>query len=249
MPTKSVSFTSSGTWTCPPTVSAVLLTMIGGGSGMVAMHEGGAGGAEAVIGLMIPVVPNQEYSVVVGSKGLGADAEGEAPVPPTASSFAGFTALGAGKRQTPFGEDAPFNFVGRNSGSGGGAGGALGGSGGGGFEASGVQEAPHFFGGSAGGYGVSGSDVGGHGGLYAVKGSTVGGNTNSGGPGGSSIWGRGGNGGDASGVDGVCYNKDAPATSYGAGAGGNGNSPDIGQPAQGGDGANGLVSLLWFEGT
>jgi hypothetical protein len=65
-------FTSSGTWTCPPGVTLVLLSMCGGGGGGAGGNTGGGGASgSSYIYLAVPVVPGTNYTVTVGAGGVG----------------------------------------------------------------------------------------------------------------------------------------------------------------------------------
>jgi len=99
MATKSAQFTASGTWTAPAGVSAISLTMIGGGAGATTSGHspcGGAGAAEMVMDRRIAVTPGATYTVTVGGKGVGATVRFVQPTLPTSSSFGNYIALGAG---------------------------------------------------------------------------------------------------------------------------------------------------------
>ncbi len=229
---KTQTFTSNGTWTAPPGVSAVFVTMVGGGSGTPGGSDdprpiGGGGTGELVTGWPVAVVSGDTYSVTVGSKGIGV-AYSTQPTPAGDSTFNGFSALKAGAYRKVFGAD--------NGGSGGGCGGSEGFFEGNGFDPKGQRESGRWFGGTGGGGGDIYTDPAGvHGGPIAVKGSGA----RPGGPGGGSLWG---------GTTGGNYdtgNNHASATHYGAGGGGSGAA--IAGTNTGGDGAGGYVILMWVE--
>lgn len=75
-------FTTSGTWTCPTGVNAILVSMVGGGAGGGAAQSGGSkaaggGGAGAYVEqIVLPVVPTTTYTVTIGSGGNGASSSG-----------------------------------------------------------------------------------------------------------------------------------------------------------------------------
>lgn len=70
-------FTANGSWTCPPLVTYVWLTMIGGGggggSGAVggSFTGGGGGGGGSIFQGVVPVIPGTIYPIVVGAGGAG----------------------------------------------------------------------------------------------------------------------------------------------------------------------------------
>ena len=250
MGTFSAVFTVAGTsiWTCPLNVSAVWLTSVGGGSGASrsagssnAYNSSGAGAAEMVCNRLIPVIPDNNYTVTIGAKGMGATTNLGIPVPPTASSFVGpgtvYNALGGGAYVNAY--DAG------NSGNGGGAGGGKGNvSGGGGTKLR--REAGRYAGGAAGNMGSpfpnNGSDS--HGGYQSFQQPIIPppSDTNRvGGGGGATIWGA---------VNGGGHNQagqNAPATSYGAGGSAGGASDTPSAILAGGNGCDGYVLLIWNE--
>jgi len=69
-------FTSSGTWTCPPGVTSVLLFGCGGGGGggrggMPGSLVGGGGWGAQVLFEQVTVVPGTDYTVTIGAGGGG----------------------------------------------------------------------------------------------------------------------------------------------------------------------------------
>lgn len=70
-------FTANGSWTCPPLVTYVWLTMIGGGggggSGAVggSFTGGGGGGGGSIFQGVVPVIPGTIYPIIVGAGGAG----------------------------------------------------------------------------------------------------------------------------------------------------------------------------------
>jgi hypothetical protein len=235
--TKTAAFTSSGNWTCPASVTAVWMTMVGGGDGAPGTGSGGGGAGELVVARPISVIPGNVYSVVIGAAGVGAAADPSFTVQPTLpgpSSFNGFNALGGARFATVIPSQPGIGFG--TAGGGGGAGGSPAGTGGGGFNPRGVGEAAHYFGGCAGGYGDGYYDpcaVGG--GVIPAKG-TVG--PHPGGPGAGSIW------GGSNGCNDHVGNVNADPTHYGASAGGNGDFSGPGG-SKGGNGCAGYVMLMW----
>lgn len=219
-------FTSDGTWTCPAGVTAVFVTMVGGGAGVNGNWGGGGGAGELMVGRPVNVVPSTVYSVTVGTKGLGAATETQ-PTLPGNSSFHGFTALGAQR-------------INANPGFGANAAGIGGGVGGGYVDDNGhlpyrgSLEGCHYTGGGGG----RGGNAGGASYGPGVHGGTIpspGGAGNCGGAGAGSIW------GGTDGATDVQNDIDASATHYGAGTTGNGATAG----GQGGDGASGYVLLMW----
>lgn len=245
-------FTSDGTWNSG-SASAVFMTMVGGGAGSTNAGDsfndngptGGAGSGELVVNRLIAVDPNTDYAVVIGVAGLGATSHGVAPTPPTASTFHGFSALGAGSYRG-------HQHATDNSGAGGGCGGSVGLIDGAGFIARGSLEASGWSGGAGGGggpptyasyspdqiYPTGANGPGVSGGVKATAGPAGGGAF--GGPGGAgagSLWG---------GTDGAAAGNMATAdpTHYGAGAGGSGVVSGF---INGGNGAPGYVLLMTVQ--
>lgn len=237
MTTLTAIFTSDGTWNSG-SASAVWMTKSGGGGGTPAndVGSGGAGSAELVTGMLIPVTPNTDYAVVIGAGGLAA-ANQALPAAAGNTTFAGFKALGAGNYAHHLGG------MGSNSGAGGGCGGSIGLISGGGFDPKGARESCHYSGG-CGGSGTSptypSSPAGGpgvSGGILPVQGTAVG-SDEGGGAGAGSLW--GGNNGS----DGLVAAADANATYYGSGAGGAGGSSGA---ITGSNGAAGVVILMTVQ--
>jgi hypothetical protein len=83
VPTSRVGLNSSSTWTCPPGVSMILVEVWGagggGGSGVTrcvysqgcGSGNGGNGGSGGYNRSIISVIPGQNYSILIGSGGLG----------------------------------------------------------------------------------------------------------------------------------------------------------------------------------
>jgi len=255
-------FTVSGTWTCPAGVTAVWVTMSGAGGGAAgtttpAYDSGASGGSgECVVSQPMSVVPATVYTVTVGVGGVGS-AKGVKPGAGTSSSFNGFTAL------KPLNLDTNVNFNSGDSGGGGGFAAASPGQAGGydghfgvnnGANQFGKRESRCYTGGNNGGFGSYASrthpsapyesaSVGINGGTMpsagtsATPASTYGG----GGGGGGNIW--GGTDGGSFGV--APYKATANPTHYGAGAGGTAQTGASPSPITGGDGATGVVMLMW----
>lgn len=234
-------FTSSGTFSVPTSVSAVWLTMVGGGgsgAGSDGTHGGGGGGAGELCEMfMVPVVGGASCAVTCGAGGAStSSATGNSG---TASSFNNNTFV--------------FSVAGGTGGGGTGSGYSQGRGGGtaGGFSATygngvvGSMETPAHMGGGSGGSGGNSSSPyqGGGGGagtggvLSGGTGGTTNGSTGNGGGGGAAtLWGAGGAGGNAGSVGG-----NAPSTSYGSGGGGAGQGSFAS-----GTGAGGRVEVFWI---
>lgn len=259
MATRAQLFSANGIWHSPLGVTAVFMAQTAGGAGNPGSGDhyndngalGGGGSAEACMGMMIPVIPDTDYTVAIGVGGIG-QTHGVHPTPPGNTIFAGLKTLAAGAyRGNPLGT--------ANSGSGGGVGGSIGFINGGGFDPRGLREGRHYTGGGGGGGGQYATGpvddplngpyfdrCGVHGGFVSVHGamgppgSGVAGVTpSSGGPGAGTYW--GGNNGSA-------YNTrtNADPTHYGSGSGGPG-EPTTGVFILGGNGAGGCVLLMWSE--
>lgn len=231
-------FTSSGTFTIPTGVTAVWLTMIGGGGAGCqcnSTHGGGGGGAGELCEMFQIPISGATCAVTVGAGGTGA-----ATTPGASggnSSFNNntftFTVLGGSGGGGTSSEQSP--------GPGGGAGHGI---------TSGVlgtAESPAHFGGGAGGGGGSvatpfqagSAGAGAPGFLSGGAGGTTNGSTGNGGGGGAAtIWGIGGAGGNAGSVG-----ANASATSYGSGGGGAGMNVSA---LAGGSGAGGRVEVYWI---
>lgn len=238
---RSAEFTASGTWDCPAGVSAVFLTMVGGGGGSPAGKDpfsflggsGGAGAGEGVLNMLIPVVPETTYTVTVGAAGT-ASAYATMPGAATASIFDRFKALGAGNYPVPQGM--------ANAGKGGGAGGGPAFAAGGGRDWLPKREGGRWTGGGAGSGGGSyqysietpnSASAGVQGGVIPMVTATDGG-----GAGGGAAWG---------GTNGPANDTNAIAgTRYGAGASGASTASE-GNTRAGANGAPGYVLLMWTE--
>jgi hypothetical protein len=101
-------FTSSGTWTAPPNVTTVTVSMIGGGGGGGGQEAGGGGGGGGGGGQRYSttsaVVPGTVYTVTVGTGGAWNVAGGAAG---STTTFNGINATGgAGGTSAGFGEGA-----------------------------------------------------------------------------------------------------------------------------------------------
>lgn len=254
MATKSQLFTSSGTWTAPEGVSAVIVASVGGGGGTAKSDSecapGGGGSGEMMMGKMIPVIPGTTYDIIVGTKGLASSnvSQGVRPtIEAGPSTFFGFRTLGAKNYESPIG-----NACALNSGAGGGVGGNVGMQVGDGIAAHngvfiGHLEARHFTGGTAGGPGGGYNESAGvAGGTVPTRGlpTLTSFTTAGGGGGGGTYWG-GTNGGDYQTPTPIPH---AAANHYGAGAGGPG-AQGPGNPGknEGGDGAGGCVLIMWYD--
>lgn len=72
-----VTFTSVGanTWTSPPSVNYVDVTLVGGGGGgggsSSVVYGGGGGGGGATIRRRVPITPNTAYTITIGAGGFG----------------------------------------------------------------------------------------------------------------------------------------------------------------------------------
>jgi hypothetical protein len=89
---KSVTYSASGTWVCPPNVTEVTLLGCGGGQGgfLGAGSAAGWGGRGAPVAeLRIPVTPGTSYTITIGAGGAAGGAYGQA------SSFGAVTFPGA----------------------------------------------------------------------------------------------------------------------------------------------------------
>jgi hypothetical protein len=239
-------FTTSGTFTVPTNVSAVWITMIGGGgSGASSVSSGyssgagGGGAGELAERFLIPVNSGDSCAVVCGAGGgVASTSPGNSGAP---SSF----------------DNNSFTFSVLGGVAGGYAGSAtsvqgMGGGPNGGFASAansagvlGGMESPAHIGGASGGNGgntsspYQGGLPGGGAPGYVVGaagGSTSGSSGNGGGGGAATIWGLGGAGGNA-GAAGIS----AASTSSGAGGGGGGQGN-----FNGGAGANGRVEVYWI---
>lgn len=254
MASQSRIFTSSGTWTAPQDVSAVFWTSTGGGSGTPGARDkfnangtvGGGGSAELVCNKLIPVIPSEEYEVIVGQAGVGASYN-TSPTAAGPSTFAGFRVLGAKEWLITDSVTGSHLMGPEESGAGGGPGGSIGCLDGGLFDPKGKRECCHYTGGSGGGEGSprpeSQGTLGGllaEQGPLATAGSGVGGTTpGGGGAGGASIW--GGN----NGAQGAQGQSTPDPSAYGAGAGASG-EPATNIIVQGSNGSPGVVILKWF---
>ena len=121
IPTNTVvlSFTSSGSWTCPDGVSQVdyLVVAGGGGGGLDIGGGGGAGGFRT--GTSFPVIPGTTYTITVGSGGAGGAGSSTA-VSGGNSIFSSVTSNGGGSGGSRLGSSPYPNYNGANGGSGGG---------------------------------------------------------------------------------------------------------------------------------
>ena len=266
-------FTVSGTWTCPAGVTAVWLTISAGGGGspgswsypnIERQSTGGGGSGEYGTNITMSVVPGTVYTVTVGTGGLGTLYH---TIPSTTSAsssqFNGVTA------------NFPVNFNthvttildGSNSGGGGGFAAASPGKSGGydghfgpnnGANQMGKRESGRWTGGGNGGFGtgpslgalypnqVSGyftSGIGG--GTMAINGAGAGiepfGNYGGGGAGAGTVFG----GTNGTNFRAAVTAATASAICYGAGSGGSGLGQDGTPKSVGGNGATGVVMLMW----
>lgn len=260
IPNGQAQYTAAGTysWIAPANVTLVSVVCIGGGGGGVynANGPGGAGGGSLRYKNLIPVIPGQSYTVVVGAGGLRGSSRGFIGNPSYFINGSTCYAIG-GQGAVVRGTVPNTEPVGTNVGDGGGDGGpriassgtqnAAGGSGAGGYSGNGGP------GGGGGSSGTSGSGGGGGGGGSGSTGSA---NQKGGCGGGVGLLGQGSNGGggpagvagtSGSGGSGAPYqqvlNQVQPvATSYGAGAGSYDNNSAILMT-----GGVGAVRLIWGE--
>lgn len=76
-----VSFTASGSWTCPAGVNYIDLTHVGGGGGGAnrngTTNGGGGGGAGATVRRRIAVTPGVQYDITIGAGGAVGSAGGD----------------------------------------------------------------------------------------------------------------------------------------------------------------------------
>ena len=225
----------SYSWTVPDDVEAGWLSMWGagaGGKGAAALATTaccGGGSGESTEGMLIPVTPGANITIVVGTGGVGVS--GTSGTNGGLSSFDRFVCRGgiAGTAQ----------LVAATSGAGGGTRGAV---------ASGLlgtAESGTYFGGGAAGNGgaTSGNGTGGCGAPGIAVGAAAGlasGTAGGGGGGGSTMWGLAGAGGNGN-ANGIS----AASTSYGTGGGGAGGS-NTASPTTGGNGAGGYVQFIYI---
>lgn len=109
-------FTASGTWTCPPGVTEVILHGMGGGggggggagTGVTSQGQGGGGGGGALVGrVKVAVTPETAYTVTIGAGGTAG----------TAGAAGGNGGTGGDGGDTTFGALATFyGAAGGNSG-------------------------------------------------------------------------------------------------------------------------------------
>lgn len=270
---RSVVYISSSTWTCPPFVTKVWITAIGGGGaggGSLAVgHDpnwgqrggGGGGGAGALL-YRVPfiVVPSTVYTVTIGAGGTGVTG-GNGNSGGT-TSLVGICSVAGGGGGGVSIQDDTNNYD--HGGAGGVGGGVFAGQGGaygaGVYSRRGTAGASSFkgyWGGAGGGRGGSAAyyfqragEVGGNAGYVTVVGpygnALYGGQGGGGGGGGCTIWGQGGTGTqEGQGTD--TTGGSAASTSYGAGGGGAGCDTQYnGVNYPGGSGAGGLMILEWI---
>jgi len=79
IPTNTVvlSFTASGTWTCPDGVSQVDYLVVAGGGGASGGNGGGGGAGGFRVGTAFSVIPGTTYTVTVGGGGNGSTFSGK----------------------------------------------------------------------------------------------------------------------------------------------------------------------------
>jgi len=260
IPNGQIQYTSPGSysWIAPADVTFVSVVCVGGGGGGVynANGAGGAGGGSLRYKNLIPVIPGQSYTVVVGAGGVRGSSRGFIGNPSYFIDSSICYAIG-GQGAVARGTAPNTEPVGTNVGDGGGNGGprigssgaqnAAGGSGAGGYSGNGGN------GGTSGQPGGGGSGGGGGGGGSGSTGSA---NQKSGCGGGVGLLGEGGSGGggpngisgtSGSGGSGAPYQQvsgqtQPDATSYGAGAGSYDNNSAILMT-----GGGGAVRLIWGE--
>jgi hypothetical protein len=216
----SVTFTSSGTWTCPAGVSSAHVECWaagGGGSGGTGSASGaGGGGGEYAAETADTVIAGDVYTVTVGAAGTG-----------------GFPGDGGAGGATSF-SGTGATTVTANGGAGGSGSGTVGGAGG-----TGSTNSVHYSGGT-GGTGGSGALTGGGGGSSAGNaGAGNTGSTGGGGGGGGAAPAGGGPGGNG----GSLGNAGSPPVSGPGGGGGGGGEAGGGE--SGGNGFAGQVTITW----
>jgi hypothetical protein len=87
-----VGFTSNSTWTAPPGVTAVTVSLIvgggggGGGEANACVNEGGFAG-QVKTGVNVTVVPGTEYEIITGNGGAGGNSSGSSGAAGGFSSF------------------------------------------------------------------------------------------------------------------------------------------------------------------
>ena len=78
----SVTFTASGTWTCPAGVYTAFVRVLGGGGGGGGhpahnlAGDGGGGGAAVEITSIVKVTPGTTYTIIIGAGGAGSSGNG-----------------------------------------------------------------------------------------------------------------------------------------------------------------------------
>lgn len=111
-----VTFTSSGTWTCPAGVDLARVLCVGGGGGGSVQEDspayGNGGGGGAIVEKTVPVTPGTPYTITVGAGGAGGwtttgDGQNHAGNSGGSSSFGSLvTAVGGQGGQTTAGGTA-----------------------------------------------------------------------------------------------------------------------------------------------
>ncbi|HBG71709.1 MAG: hypothetical protein A2W93_06640 [Bacteroidetes bacterium GWF2_43_63] len=218
-----VTFTTSGSWTCPAGVTSVTVECWGAGGGggygiSTKGAAGGGGGGGAYASSVVSVTPGNSYTITIGAGGSGGTSTGTAAIAGEASSFNTTSVIAAG--------GGAGTGVTSNTSGGAGAGGTVAASTGstkyaGGAGAAGVNGTASTCGGGGGGAGASTSASGASASLRAGGTGTA--------PGGS-----GGSGADnAAGTAGSTYG--------GGGAGGHRNNTSN----AGGAGASGYIRITY----
>lgn len=247
---KSQTFTSNGSWTCPPGVNTIFIIASGGGGGgaggcgNTSVGIGGSGGAGALkVTMAISVVPNTTYSVVIGAGGSG----GTGGIPGTTSNGIA-------------GSDTTFGSIFKASGGGKGwcdwvttPGYTLGGEsvfGQGPVISNTINSSTEPYGSVQGpGCGGWGSSTSLHAAIGYPQDGYIGGNAGTsinggaGGGGGAGMNGNGGSGGNGSSTSPT--NGTSGGANSGAGGGGGGGSTSNINGGNGGSGGSGLLIIIW----
>ena len=247
-------------WTCPRDVTRICVVCIGGGGSGGAAYWAGGGGGGGGLGYRnnISVIPDQTYTVVVGSGGSGISASNGGQGTSGESSYFISTTICAGYGgQAGVGTSTNTNAVysggigGGYVGDGGGSGGqggsssgdtAGGGAGGGGYVGNG---------GAGGGNGQTATAGAGGGGGGALAGGSNSSTGAAGSGGGTGVYGQGANGTSAGGggSGGTAGSGDlttgGASNTGGAFGGGGGGQSDDSKNSPGCNGGRGAVRILW----
>jgi len=214
-----VTYTSSGTWTCPSGVTTADVQCWGAGgngaAGQATSHGGGGGGGGAYAeNTSVPVTPGNVYSFTIGTGGSS-----------TSTTFTGDSSTAV---TAAHGVNA--------SGSADGAGGAAG-------------SAPVAWKGGDGGTGNTGSQGGGGGGGGSGGATGAGGNGGAGGTTSGGTAGTAGAGGGAAGGTGGSATPTAGGAGSAPGGGGAGGGASLGSGGGAGSGAAGQITLTYTAST